>query len=112
MDEDQLDLLFHALASQPRRAILDLVRNNGGCNVNFVTSHFAFSRIGVMKHLDVLQAANLVISQKNGRDRELFFNPVPLQEVHEHWTDHYSRHFAARLTQLKRIVETGTKGGK
>lgn len=112
MDEDQLDLLFHAMASQPRRAILELVRENAGCNLNFVAGHFEFSRIGVMKHLDVLEAANLIISRKNGRDRELYFNPVPLQEVHEHWTDQYSRHFAARLTNLKRVVEQQTKGRK
>ena len=109
MDEDELDLLFHAMASQPRRAILEVIRATPGCNVNHVTGHFAFSRIGVMKHLDVLVAANLVISQKNGRHRELFFNPVPLQQVYEQWTDQYSRFFAARLTKLKHIVEKGRK---
>jgi hypothetical protein len=70
--------------------------------------------LGLLLVVDVLlegpQAATRVF--ENGRDRELFFNPVPLQEVHEHWTDQYSRHFAAKLTQLKRIVETGTKGRK
>ena len=105
MNEDQLDLLFHAMASHPRRAILELLRANAGCNVNFVTQHFSFSRIGVMKHLAVLEAANLVISQKSGRERALYFNPVPLQEVHEHWTDQYSRFFSAKLTALKRTVE-------
>ena len=109
MNEDELDLLFHAMASQPRRAILDVVRNNPGCNMNFVGGHFEFSRIGVMKHIDVLESANLIVSQRSGRERALYFNPVPLQQVHEEWTDQYSRHFAARLTNLKRIVE---KGGK
>ena len=47
MNEDELDLLFHAMASQPRRAILEVVRNQPGCNLNFVTGHFSFSRIGV-----------------------------------------------------------------
>ena len=105
MNEDELDLLFHAMASQPRRAILEVVRNNPGCNMNFVTGHFEYSRIGVMKHIDVLESANLIVSQRSGRERVLYFNPVPLQEVHEEWTDQYSRHFAARLTNLKRIVE-------
>ena len=109
MDDDQLDLLFHAMASQPRRAILELVRANPGCNVNFLTGHFSFSRVGVMKHLDVLQAAELVISEKRGRDRALYFNPVPLQQVHEMWTDQYSRFFAGKLTKLKRAVEAGRK---
>ena len=60
MDGDELDLLFHAMASQPRRAILEVIRATPGCNVNHVTGHFAFSRIGVMKHLEVLVAANVI----------------------------------------------------
>lgn len=109
MNEDELDLLFHAMASQPRRAILEVVRGNPGCNLNFVAKHFEFSRIGVMKHVDVLESANLVVSQRSGRERALHFNPVPLQQIHEDWTDQYSRHFAARLTNLKRIVEKREK---
>ncbi|MEO8102213.1 MAG: helix-turn-helix transcriptional regulator [Betaproteobacteria bacterium] len=105
MTEDELDLLFHAMASQPRRAILEVVRGSPGCNMNFVAGHFEFSRIGVMKHIDVLESANLIISERSGRERALYFNPVPLQEVHEEWTDHYSQFFATRLTQLKHIVE-------
>ncbi len=105
MNEDELDLLFHALASQPRRAILEVVRRQPGCNLNFVTAHFSFSRIGIMKHIDVLEAAGLIISQRSGRERTLFFNAVPLQQVHENWTDQYSRFWAARLTNLKRSVE-------
>jgi len=109
MDEDELDLLFHAMASQPRRAILEVVRRQPGCNLNFVSGHFSFSRIGVMKHVDVLEAAGLIVSARSGRERTLFFNSVPLQQVHEQWTDQYSRFWAGRLTDLKRIVEKGRK---
>ena len=109
MNDDDLDLLFHAMASQPRRAILEVIRNRPGCNLNFVAGHFDFSRIGVMKHVDVLESANLVISVKDGRDRTLYFNPVPLQQVHEHWTDEYSRFWAGRLTELKHSVEKRRK---
>ena len=109
MNEDELDLLFHAMASQPRRAILDVVRGHAGCNLNYVAGHFSFSRIGVMKHIDVLEAAGLIVSQRSGRERTLYFNAVPLQQVHEEWTDQYSRFWAGRLTDLKRIVEKGRR---
>ena len=110
MNQDQLDLVFHAMASQPRRAIVDVVRANPGCNLNFVAEHFDYSRIGVMKHIDVLEAANLLISRREGRERLLYFNVVPLQQIHERWSDEYSRHFASQLTKLKRNVESS--GGK
>ena len=109
MNDDELDLLLHAMASQPRRAILDVVRSHSGCNLNYVAGHFSFSRIGVMKHIDVLEAAGLIVSERSGRERTLYFNAVPIQQVHEEWTDQYSRFWAGRLTDLKRIVEKGSK---
>lgn len=109
MDDDQLDLVFHALASQPRREILAAVRAAPGCNVNAIAEQFDMSRIGVMKHLGVLEAATLIVTEKVGRERQLYFNPVPIQQIHEMWTDDFSRHFAASLTQLKRVIEQGGK---
>jgi DNA-binding transcriptional ArsR family regulator len=105
MNHDQLDLVFHAMASQPRRAILDVVRANPGCNLNFVVEQFGYSRIGVMKHIDVLELANLLVSRREGRERLLYFNFVPIQQIHEYWSDEFSRHFSKQLTTLKRKVE-------
>ncbi len=105
MNEDQLDLVFHAMASQPRRAIIDVVRASPGCNINFVTARFDYSRIGVMKHISVLEAANLLISQREGRERLLYFNAVPLQQIHERWSDEFSRYFSSQLINLKRKIE-------
>jgi predicted transcriptional regulator len=105
MDEDQLDLTFQALASQARREILATIRSNPGCNLQLVASQFEMSRIGVMKHLDVLEAANLIVSDRVGRERLLYFNAIPIQQIYEMWTDDYSRSFAGRLTRLKINVE-------
>ena len=44
------------------------------------------SRIGVLKHINVLEDAGLVISEKVGRERPLYFNPVPLQLIRERWS--------------------------
>jgi predicted transcriptional regulator len=107
MDDDQLDLLFHALASQPRRDILALVRAAPGSNVNAIAEQFDMSRIGVMKHLGILEAANLIVTEKIGRERQMYFNPVPIQQIHEMWTDEFTRHFAVGLTKLKRTIEQG-----
>jgi predicted transcriptional regulator len=107
MNDDQLDLVFHALASQPRREILAAIRSRPGCNLNAVAEQFDMSRIGIMKHIDVLEAANLIVSDKVGRERQMYFNAVPIQQIHEMWTDEYSRHFAGKLTKLKKLVERG-----
>lgn len=40
-------------------------------------------RVAVLKHVDVLEASNLVISEKVGRERLLYFNPVPIQMIYD-----------------------------
>lgn len=105
MTETELDAVFLALASQPRRHILDIIAAAPGCTVNQVAEHFEMSRIGVLKHINVLEDAGLVISEKVGRERPLHFNPVPLQLIHERWASEYGRFWAARLTRLKHAVE-------
>ena len=105
MTEAELDAVFLALASQPRRHILDIIAAQPGCTVNQVAERFEMSRIGVLKHINVLEDAGLVVSEKVGRERPLHFNLVPLQLIHERWSTAYGRFWAARLTRLKHAVE-------
>jgi len=99
------DLVFTALAHPARRRMLDLLVQAPGTSVKALASHFDFSRIAALKHLAVLAAAGLVLSEKQGRTRRLFFNPVPIQEIHERWTDQFGAFFAARMTEVKQRVE-------
>ena len=85
MTETDLDAVFVALASQPRRQILDILAARPGSTVNQVAEQFEMSRVGVLKHINVLEDAGLLISEKVGRERPLYFNPVPLQLIHERW---------------------------
>ena len=96
-----MDAVFQALASQHRRKILDLVKSMPGCSVNDVCKYFDMSRIAVMKHLKVLETADLIISQKPGRKRELYFNVVPVQMVYDRWTTEYSKFWASHVTDIK-----------
>lgn len=101
-----MDSVFHALASAPRREILDIVKDRPGCSVVHVCRFFDVSRIAVMKHLNVLEKAGLIISEKRGRTRELYFNTAPIQAIHERWTTDYSAYWAGRLSEFKRKVES------
>ena len=105
MKRESMDQVFHALASGVRRQILDIVRDDPGCSVNDVCRHFDVSRIAVMKHLTVLEKAGLLISEKRGRRRSLYFNTVPIQMIHERWTTEFSAMWAGKLTAFKNQVE-------
>jgi DNA-binding transcriptional ArsR family regulator len=106
-DSDRLDAVFFALASEPRRRILDLLKGEPGSNVNAIAAHLErdIGRFAVMKHLAALEAAGLVISERIGRERLLYFNPTPIQWIHERWTTEYSAYWSARLTRLKYSAE-------
>ena len=94
MTETELDSVFLALASAARRQMLDVVRLAPGCTVNYVANHFDMTRIGVLKNLNVLQDSGLLTSEKQGRERLMYMNPVPLQLIHERWSDTYASFWA------------------
>ena len=106
MKPDDMDAVFAALAHPHRRRILDIVRGHGGCSVNEVAAYFDTSRIAVMKHLKVLEEADLILSEKDGRTRRLYFNAVPIQMIYDRWTTEYSALWAAGLTRLKYAIES------
>ena len=105
MCPDDMDAVFQALAHRDRRRVLDLVRNNPGCCVEDLCRHFAISRIAVLKHLRVLERAQLLHSEKIGRKRRLFFNVVPIQLVYDRWATQYSALWGGKLADVKYRVE-------
>ncbi|MGB7243715.1 MAG: helix-turn-helix transcriptional regulator [Sulfitobacter sp.] len=106
---DDMDSIFHALAHVTRRAMLDHVRADPGLTVGKLASHFDVSRIAVMNHLAVLEKAELVISEKDGRSRRLYLNAMPIQDIHERWTDTYSSHWADRVNIIKHAAEAAVR---
>lgn len=112
LNERETSDLFLALANPSRRRMLDIVRGRPGIGVGALAGEFDVSRIAVMKHLAVLEAANLLVSEKDGRVRRLYFNAAPVQMIHERWTDEYSAYWAGQLTGIKYRAETRSKEEK
>ena len=106
---DEMDALFHALAHVTRRAMLDRVRENPGLSVGALAQTFDVSRIAIMNHLAVLEKADLIVSEKVGRTRRLYLNAVPIQRIHERWTDLYSAYWAERTSLIKQAAEAAAR---
>ncbi len=102
-----MDAVFVALANPVRRRMLDILKDNPGFCINDVCAFFEMSRIGVMKHLQILEDAKLVVSRKSGRTRHLFHNAVPIRMIYDRWTTEYSAVWAKKMTQIKYKVESG-----
>ncbi len=54
----------------------------------------------------MLEAANLVTTQKRGREKLHFLNPVPLQDIYERWIRKFEEPRLAALHRLKRRLES------
>jgi DNA-binding transcriptional ArsR family regulator len=104
-----MDSVFHALANAHRRTILDVIRATPGIAVGELAAKFDVSRITVMKHLDVLERAGLIVSEKVGARRRLFLNTVPLQEIHDRWTSTFTEMGARRVLDIKQRAEATSR---
>jgi DNA-binding transcriptional ArsR family regulator len=100
----QIGSPFAAISDPTRRAILDALRHNE-LAAGEIASLFTVSRPAVSKHLRVLRTAGLIKERKVAQSRRYTLNPDPLLDV-ERWLDHYRVFWAARLQDLKQIVES------
>jgi uncharacterized protein YndB with AHSA1/START domain/DNA-binding transcriptional ArsR family regulator len=100
-----VDEVFKALADPTRRALLDELFRQDGQPLSALQAHFSMSRIGVMKHLKLLEAAGLVVTRRRGRQTLHFLNPVPIRRAHDRWVSKYTEPWAAALIDLKKRLE-------
>jgi DNA-binding transcriptional ArsR family regulator len=83
--------VFKALADPTRRAILDELQERSGqtlfelCNRLHYGHGLASTRQAVSQHLEVLEAAGLVRSRREGRYRLLDLDTSPLKAIAERW---------------------------
>ncbi|MCO6501927.1 MAG: helix-turn-helix transcriptional regulator, partial [Acidimicrobiales bacterium] len=64
-----MHLVFRALADPTRRFLLDLLYERDGRTLTELESGLDMTRFGVMKHLKVLEEANLVVTRRAGREK-------------------------------------------
>jgi DNA-binding transcriptional ArsR family regulator len=105
-----MDEVFKALADPTRRELLDRLRARDGQTLGALEARLPMTRFGVMKHLRVLEGANLVVTRRRGREKLHFLNPVPIRRVHDRWVSKYAEPWVSALTDLKRDLEEENDG--
>jgi uncharacterized protein YndB with AHSA1/START domain len=100
-----MDGVFKALADPTRRELLDELFRQDGQPLNVLAQGFSITRIGVAKHLQLLEEAGLVVTKRRGREKLHFLNPVPIRLVHDRWVSKYTEGWAAGLSDLKHELE-------
>ena len=97
--------MFKALADPTRRFLLDLLFEREGRTLSDLEARVEMTRIGVMKHLRVLEEAGLVVTQRSGREKLHFLNPVPIRLIHDRWINKYTERHVSALAELKADLE-------
>src|ERR1700687_714222 len=103
-----MDAVFRALADPTRRSLLDQLFREDGQTLSALEGRIPMTRFGVMKHLEVLEGAGLVVTRRRGREKLHFLNPVPIRLVHDRWVSKYSEPWVATLSELKNAIEEQT----
>jgi len=103
------DLLFKALADPSRRKLLDLLYAEDARTLGALCDHLDMTRQAVTQHLAVLEAANLVVAVREGRERLHHLNPVPIQQIAARWIEKFERPRLRALLNLKNRLEGDPK---
>jgi len=99
------DAVFRALADASRRELLDRLHARNGQTLGELCQGLDMTRQAVAKHLAILEEANLVSWQRQGREKLHFINPIPINEIADRWIGKFERHRLSALSDLKKQLE-------
>lgn len=105
-----MDSVFQAVADPTRRSILERLRDGGALSIQELARPLPMSRQAVTKHLDVLQDAGLVRTERAGRQRLHRLDAAPLKEVGT-WLAPYAEAWDRRLARLKSYLDKSDPEG-
>jgi DNA-binding transcriptional ArsR family regulator len=98
-----IDRALAALADPTRRGILERLAR-GSASISELAAPVGISLTGMKKHVQVLEDAELVSTQKVGRVRECSLGPRRLDDVQE-WIETYRRMLDERLDRFGELLE-------
>jgi len=99
--------IFRALADPSRRVLLDGLFERDGQTLGELCRYLPeMTRFGVMKHLAILEEADLVTTRKAGREKRHFLNPVPIRLVHDRWISKFAEPVVGAMSAIKAHLES------
>ena len=102
---EETDEVFRALADPSRRRLLDSLNARNGQRLRELCAGLDMTRQSVSKHLAILEAANLVTTRRQGREKLHYLNPEPVNAIAERWISQYHRERVRALADLKTALE-------
>ena len=98
-----LDRTFAALADPTRRDVLDRL-TLAPASITELARPYGISLPGMLKHVRILEEAELVTTRKQGRTREVSLAPEPMDDA-SRWMELHRQRWERRLDRLEALVE-------
>ncbi len=108
-NDDNIDLVFKALANPVRRMICDELKLRPLTTKQLSVGFPDLDRTTVMQHLKVLENAGLLIPVRKGRERFNYLDAMPIEEIHQRWIGPHAAAASTALARLKHDLEEDVK---
>ena len=105
--DPNLSLIFQALSDPTRRAMLDRM-GQGAVPVSELARPTGLALPTIMRHLQVLEEAELIVTEKTGRTRMCSARPETLAATMNWMADQRAR-WEARTDRLEALLQTLTE---
>ncbi|WP_453948601.1 ArsR/SmtB family transcription factor [Bradyrhizobium sp. USDA 377] len=105
--DEALDRTFAALSDPTRRALLARLGEQDGLSVSELAAPFPVSLPAIMKHLDVLTDAGLIVREKTGRTVSCRLTAQPMEQA-MNWLNRYAQFWSDKFDRLAAFVEEET----
>jgi RNA polymerase sigma factor (sigma-70 family) len=105
LKQDPSAILFDDAARAFNSMVDGLRERDGQTLTELCEAIREMTRFGVMKHLAVLKEAHLVVTERHGRSKHHYLNPVPIRQIHDRWISKYAGPWVSALTDLKHRLE-------
>ncbi|RQH12725.1 transcriptional regulator [Bradyrhizobium sp. RP6] len=102
--DETLDRTFAALSDPTRRALLARLGEQDGLTVSELAAPFPVSLPAIMKHLDVLTDAGLIMREKTGRTVACRLTAQPMEQA-MNWLNRYAQFWSHNFDRLAAFVE-------
>lgn len=102
---NEIDKVFKALADPSRRELIDRLHAKNGQTLSELCQGLEMARQSVTQHLGLLEDANLISVQRQGREKLHYFNPVPIHEIYTRWIRKFEHERLDALHTFKSKLE-------
>jgi DNA-binding transcriptional ArsR family regulator len=105
--EQKLNHIFHALADETRRSLLEKIKNSP-VRVTELASDYPVSLNSISKHIKVLEKAGLIKRNIEGRVHLCEANPKELEKA-DKWIKKYTNFWNEKLNNLEKYITKNKK---